>query len=73
MTEVRLTELCQRVRPELACLGELGRPLLDVVGVIERLGVARGITALAEPGFALDVLAADGPDSDAAVVGRVVG
>jgi hypothetical protein len=32
-----LVALCQRARPEVACLGEMGRPLIAVVGVIERL------------------------------------
>ena len=32
-----LIGLWQRVRPELACLGELGRPLLEVVTLLERL------------------------------------
>ena len=72
MNSTRLIELCQRIRPELACLGELGRPLLDVVSVIERVGGARDITVLSEPGFALDVLTSAGAGSDAAVVGRVL-
>ena len=57
---VQLTELCQQIRPELACLGELGRPLLDVVAVIEQVGASRTIAALDEPTFALDVLSARG-------------
>jgi hypothetical protein len=57
MTEVLLTELRQRVRPALACLGELGHRLLDVVTVIERLAGASTIGQFAEPAFALDVLA----------------
>jgi hypothetical protein len=36
-----LGELCQRARPELACLGELGRPLLEVVTVVERRAAGR--------------------------------
>lgn len=64
-----LVALCQRVRPELACLGDLGGPLLDVVSVVERLSVDRGTEALADPGFALDVLAGGG---DPAVIGRVL-
>jgi site-specific recombinase XerD len=65
-----LIDLCQRVRPELACLGELGHPLLDVIGVIERLGAGRDVAVLADPGFALDLLTTAGPAGDAAVVGR---
>ena len=60
MTPPLLIELCQRVRPELACLGELGRPLLDVVTVVERLAGDADVDVLAEPAFALDVLAAAG-------------
>jgi hypothetical protein len=67
-----LIELCQRVRPELACLGDLGRPLLDVVTGIERLGAGRDTGALADAGFVLDILTAAGPAGDAAVVGRVL-
>jgi integrase/recombinase XerC len=69
-TSVALVDLCRRARPELACLGELGRPLLAVVTVVERVGAARGCDALADPGFALDVLT--GADGDAATVGRVL-
>jgi len=43
-----------------------------VVGVIERVGAARGCDALADPGFALDVLTAANGDGDAATVGRVL-
>jgi hypothetical protein len=53
-----VVELCRRARPEFACLGDLGGPLLAVVGVIERVGATRGCDALADPGFALDVLTA---------------
>ena len=53
-----LFEVCQRARPELACLGELGRPLLEIVVVVERLAAGRDVDALADPGFALDVLTA---------------
>jgi hypothetical protein len=67
-----LVELCRRARPELACLGELGRPLLAVVGVIERVGLTRGVDALADPAFALDVLTATNGEGDAATVGRVL-
>jgi hypothetical protein len=37
MSAEPLIELCQRIHPELACLGDLGLPLLDVVTMIERL------------------------------------
>jgi hypothetical protein len=68
-----LVELCQRVRPELACLGELGQPLLEVVTVVERLaGPTARVDALAAPALALDVLSAAGPGADAATVGRVL-
>ncbi|MCU1388071.1 MAG: tyrosine recombinase XerD [Ilumatobacteraceae bacterium] len=60
MSDIRLLDLCERIRPELACLGDLGRQLLDVVGVIERVGASRSIAALDEPSFALDVLTAGG-------------
>lgn len=49
MTPPPLVELCQRVRPELACLGELGLPLLDAVAVVERIGATRDTGALADP------------------------
>lgn len=70
-TSMKLFDLCQRIRPELACLGELGQPLLDVVTVIERLGGTQTITVLSQSGFALDVLTA-GNGNDAASVGRVL-
>lgn len=38
MTATPLRDPCQRARPKLASLGELGRPLLDTVVVIERVG-----------------------------------
>lgn len=65
-----MTTLCQRARPELACLGELGRPLVAVLGVVERIGAARTVDALDDPGFALDVLTSGG--GDPAMVGRVL-
>ncbi|MGI8792484.1 MAG: hypothetical protein ACR2H3_04815 [Acidimicrobiales bacterium] len=64
-----LVELCRRARPELACLDDLGRPLLGVVGVVERVGAERGCDALADPGFALDVLTAANGSGDAATSG----
>lgn len=67
-----LGELCQRARPELACLGELGRPLLDVVTVVERRAAVKEASVLADPVFALDVLTAAGPGTDADIVGRVL-
>jgi integrase len=67
-----LAGLCGRARPELACLGELAAPLVAMVGVVEQVGAGRGIEALGEPTFALDVLAAAGPGADPAVVGRVL-
>lgn len=67
-----LAELCGRVRPELACLGELGAPLIDALGVVERADDGRDVGALSDPSFALDVLAAGGPGGDPAVVGRVL-
>ena len=72
MSTTTLLELCRRARPELACLGELGRPLLPVVGVVEQVGAGRGCDALADPGFALDVLTAANGSGDAATVGRVL-
>lgn len=72
MNESLLIDLCQKVRPELVCLGELGHPLLDVVTVVERLAGTSTIEQLAEPAFALDVLAGAGQEADAAVIGRVL-
>jgi len=67
-----LAELCGRARPELACLGELAAPLVSMLGVVEQVGTGRGVEALGEPTFALDVLAAAGHGVDPAVVGRVL-
>ncbi|MGH9214191.1 MAG: tyrosine-type recombinase/integrase [Acidimicrobiales bacterium] len=67
-----LTLLCGTVRPELACLGDLGAPLVAMLGLVERTGADRGTDALADPTFALDVLTAAGPGTDPAVVGRVL-
>jgi integrase len=67
-----LAALCERARPELACLGELAAPLVAVVGVVEQVGTGRGAEALTDPTFALDVLTAVGPSSDPTVVGRVL-
>ena len=72
MTASDLSGLCGRARPELTCLGELAAPLVSVVGVVEQVGAGRGVEALADPTFALDVLAAAGPGADPAVVGRVL-
>lgn len=70
--DVSLAGLCARVRPELAALGDLGAALVAALAVVERTGGARGVDALADPAFALDVLTAAGPGTDAAVVGRVL-
>ena len=67
-----LAGLCQRIRSDLASLGELGRPLLDIVTVIERLAGDAAVSALSDPAFALDVLTAAGTDADPAVIGRVL-
>jgi hypothetical protein len=50
MSAPSLTALCQRVRPELACLGDLGAPLVVMLGVVERAGASRGMDALASRG-----------------------
>lgn len=62
--------LCERVRPELACLGELGASLLATVWVVEAMAGERGVDVLADPSFALEVLMASGSEGDAAIVGR---
>jgi integrase len=72
LTTNSLVEVCGRARPELACLGELAAPLVAVVGVVEQVGAGRGVDALADPTFALDVFTAAGPGGDPAVVGRVL-
>lgn len=51
MSGSTVAELCQRVRPGLACLAELGQPLLDVVTVVERVAGTAGVEASAEPAF----------------------
>lgn len=72
MSETTLAELCQRSRPELACLGDVAGPLVALCGVVERLGAGRTSGVLADPGFALDVLTAAGDETDPALVGRVL-
>lgn len=64
--------LCQRVRPELVCLGEPGTALLATVGVVEATGGQQAEAVLTDPSFALEVLMASGADGDAALVGRVL-
>ena len=70
-SDLRRIDLCQRVRPELACLGELGQALLDMVGVVEQVGATRTTSALGEPSFALDVLTASGV-ADPRSIGRLL-
>lgn len=72
MSATAITELCRRARPELACLGDLGLPLRAVLSVVERIGAEWENDALADPGFALDVLTAASGTADAATVGRVL-
>jgi integrase len=72
MSAATVSTLCQRVRPELACLGDAGVPLVDLLGVVERAGAGRDRGVLEDPGFALDVLTAAGPHADPALVGRVL-
>jgi integrase len=69
---VSLPVLCARVRPELGALGDVAVPLLSVLAVVERAGASLSAEALADPGFALDVLTAAGPGVEAATVGRVL-
>ena len=69
---VSLPALCARVRPELAALGDIATPLLSALAVVERAGASLSADALADPGFALDVLTAAGPGTEAATVGRVL-
>ena len=66
-----LAHVCARARPSLAALGELGQPLLAVLTTVERVAGSRGPDVLADPGFALEVLGAEGA-GEAAVVGRVL-
>lgn len=70
--EPTLGGLCRRARPKLECLGDLGRPLLAMLGVVERTGAGRSVDPLGDPLFALDVLDAAGPGAEAAVVGRLL-
>jgi hypothetical protein len=67
-----LADLCERSRPALAALGDLGTPLLGVLGAVERASQAGGVELLDDPGFALDVLTTAGPGTDPAVVGRLL-
>lgn len=67
-----LAGLCECARPALAALGDLGGPLLGVLATVEQAGRASGVEVLADPGFALDVLAQVEPGTDPALVGRVL-
>lgn len=69
MTGPALTELCRRVRPELACLGDAGVPLIGLLGVVERAGAGRTVDVLTDPAFALEVLTSIDPGTDPALVG----
>ena len=71
MSTTTLAAVCERVRPELASLGDLGAALVATLGVVERAGGGRGADALVDPGFAIDVLTAE-PGVDPALVGRVL-
>jgi hypothetical protein len=53
-------------------LGELGQGLIGVVDVVETTANGRGIEALSDSAFALEVLAAVDSRGDAAAVGRVL-
>lgn len=66
-----LVAVCGRARPELASLGDLGTALVATLGVVERAGAGRGVEALTDPGFALDVLTTE-PGVDPALLGRVL-
>jgi integrase len=70
--DVTLGPLCERARAELACLGDVGLPLVELLGIVQRVGGGRGNDALGDPGFALDVLAAAGPGTEAALLARVL-
>lgn len=72
MSALTLPSLCQRVRPELAALGDAGTPLVALIDVVARAGTGHPGDALADPGFALDVLTAAGPGTDPALVGRLL-
>lgn len=72
MSNERLSGLCQRVRPELACLGDLGQPLVDVITVVERVAGECDVRLLSEPAFALDVLASAGCNADPVMIGRLL-
>lgn len=71
MTEETLRALCSRVRPELECLGELARPLLDAVADIERTAGLRTLEMLSDPSFALEILTAS-CSADAASIGKML-
>lgn len=70
--EMPLADLCARARPELACLGDAGVPLVRLLTVVERAGTSRPAGVLADPGFALEVLTLAGPDIDPTLIGRVL-
>jgi hypothetical protein len=56
VTATGLAAVCGRARPEPASLGDLGTALVATLGVVERAGAGRGVDALTDPAFALDVL-----------------
>jgi integrase/recombinase XerC len=66
--------LCRASRLEFVSLGELGRPLAGAVDRVLLAAADRGPGVLADPGFALEVLAFAGPGSGQAgvLVGRVL-
>lgn len=72
MNTATLAQLCDQVRPELACLGEAGTSLVAVLNRVESAGRDHSLEVLDDPGFALDVLIAAGPETEAALVGRVL-
>jgi site-specific recombinase XerC len=66
-----MIELCGRAGAELCSLGELGPAILVVVDAAQATANGRGVEALSDPAFALEVLTAT-DRCDAAAVGRVL-
>ncbi len=64
-----VSDLCVRVRPELASLGELGTELVAVVDAVAAMAGGRPLDALDDPGFALDVIDVA---PNGAILGRVL-
>lgn len=67
-----VSELCDRVRPELAAFGELGGRLLVALDAVAVVAGLRSVDLLDDPAFALELLTAPREGTEPAVLGRVL-